>query len=117
MRWLTRKTLNNPIGDTSANRKSRFIEMFGDEGYPITLLADCVVSIDSGKSPKCSVKPREANNPAVLKLSAISSGVYLEAENKELLPDETVASGKEVVAGDILLARKNTPSSSASPYT
>ena len=89
--------------------KSRFVEMFGSGDYPTVPLANCVDSIDSGKSPKCNSASRSGGNPAVLKLSAISSGVYLESENKELLPGESIVQSKEVIAGDILLARKNTP--------
>jgi type I restriction enzyme S subunit len=45
----------------------------------------------------------------VLKLSAISSGAYLESENKALMDCDSIVPGKEVAVGDILLARKNTP--------
>ena len=90
--------------------KSRFVEMFGDvSNYEARPLVDCVAGIESGKSPKCMSNPRVNGGPAVLKLSAISSGVYLEAENKALLPDDEVAPQKVVVDGDILLSRKNTP--------
>ena len=90
--------------------KSRFVEMFGDvSNYEARPLVDCVAGIESGKSPKCMSNPRVNGGPAVLKLSAISSGVYLEAENKALLPDDEVIPQKVVVDGDILLSRKNTP--------
>lgn len=90
--------------------KSRFVEMFGDlSGYESRALEECVSVIESGKSPKCLVKPREGNGPGVLKLSAISSGVYKETENKALPLDAKVTDGKMVCDGDILLARKNTP--------
>ena len=90
--------------------KSRFVEMFGDvSNYEVRPLVDCVAGIESGKSPKCMSAPRVNGGPAVLKLSAISSGVYLEAENKALLPDDEVIPQKVVIDGDILLSRKNTP--------
>ena len=90
--------------------KSRFIEMFGDlSGYESRTLKECVSGIESGKSPKCLAKPREGNNPGVLKLSAISSGIYKETENKALPSDEKATDGRVVCDGDILLARKNTP--------
>ena len=90
--------------------KSRFIEMFGDlSGYESRTLKECVSGIESGKSSKCLAKPREGNNPGVLKLSAISSGIYKETENKALPSDAKATDGRVVCDGDILLARKNTP--------
>lgn len=90
--------------------KSRFVEMFGDlSGYESRTLKECVSGIESGKSPKCLAKPREGNNPGVLKLSAISSGIYKETENKALPSDAKATDGRVVCDGDILLARKNTP--------
>ena len=90
--------------------KSRFVEMFGDlASYESRALKDCVLAIESGKSPKCLAKPREGDSLGVLKLSAISSGVYKETENKALPSDAKAADGKVVCDGDILLARKNTP--------
>ena len=89
--------------------KSRFVEMFGSKDFGTKPLTDCVIAIDSGQSPKCASSPRTNRDPAVLKLSAVSSGIYREGENKGLLPSETIVGSKEVVRGDILLARKNTP--------
>ena len=89
--------------------KSRFVEMFGSKDFDHKPLIECVISIDSGKSPNCTSSPRANRDPAVLKLSAVSSGIYREGENKGLLPGETIVGSKEVVRGDILLARKNTP--------
>lgn len=89
--------------------KSRFIEMFGDGNWTVISLSQCVAEIESGKSPRCMTEPRTDRAPAVLKLSAVSSGTYLEGENKQLLPGELIVEAKEVKAGDILLARKNTP--------
>ena len=90
--------------------KSRFVEMFGDlSSYEAKTLRECVTGIESGNSPKCLTRPRIGNEPAVLKLSALSSGTYREEENKALPSDVEIREGKEVVDGDILLARKNTP--------
>ena len=90
--------------------KSRFVEMFGDlSSYEAKTLRECVTGIESGNSPKCLTRPRIGNEPAVLKLSALSSGTYREEENKALPSDVEIREEKEVVDGDILLARKNTP--------
>ena len=90
--------------------KSRFVEMFGDlSQYESRDLCDCVSSLETGKSLKCQAFRRMGSAPAVLKLSAISSGIYREAENKALPDDVKPVSTKMVCEGDILLARKNTP--------
>lgn len=94
--------------------KSRFVEMFGDADalmsrWPKMPLVACVNSIDSGKSVNCKSEARTGSAPGVLKLSALSSGKYLPEENKAMFDGESVLPGKEVVIGDILVARKNTP--------
>ncbi len=66
--------------------------------------------IETGKSPVCEGCPRSAPDmPAVLKLSALSSGRYLEKENKAIGSQLAFSPEKEVRTGDILMARKNTP--------
>lgn len=84
--------------------------MFGDGSFfnHMPLLA-CVRAIESGRSPKCESYPRKGTKPGVLKLSGISSGSYLEHENKTLPLEEPFLKEKEIAKGDILLARKNTP--------
>ena len=94
--------------------KSRFAEMFGnandiEEKWALEALIDCVNSIESGRSPKCQAVARKGTEPGVLKLSALSSGVFLPGENKAMCVGEKIESSKEVVRGDILVARKNTP--------
>ena len=90
--------------------KSRFVEMFGDFAcYETKPLIKCVDCIEAGKSPKCLAFSRKMAEPGVLKLSAISSGVYCENENKALPRSGSVTLDKVVHANDILLSRKNTP--------
>ena len=104
------KQARDQIANLDSLVKSRFVEMFGGlSGYESRALEGCVSVIESGKSPKCLAKPREGDDPGVLRLSAISSGVYKEAENKALPSGAKVTDGKMVRDGDILLARKNTP--------
>ena len=90
--------------------KSRFVEIFGDFAcYETKPLIKCVDCIEAGKSPKCLAFSRKMAEPGVLKLSAISSGVYCENENKALLRSVSLTIDKVVHANDILLSRKNTP--------
>ena len=96
--------------DLDALVKSRFIEIFGDFAcYETKPLIKCVDCIEAGKSPKCLAFSRKMAEPGVLKLSAISSGVYCENENKALPRSVSLTIDKVVHANDILLSRKNTP--------
>lgn len=88
--------------------KSQFVEMFGDANWETEPLSKCVSSIDTGKSINCGEGPREAGGFGVLKLSALSSGSFVAAENKAISKDSFIAE-KEIEKGDLLFARKNTP--------
>ena len=90
-----------------------FLDMFGDpatnpKGWVRTELGTLLDSIDSGHSPKCHSQQKQPHQWGVLKLSALSGGLYREEEHKtlpkEISPDTTV----EVRSGDVLLSRKNT---------
>lgn len=94
--------------------KSRFIEMFGNPisnpmKWDIYQLEKCLERIDNGKSFICSDKPRNGDNPAILKLSAATYGDYRPNENKALLDESLFVESSEVHAGDLLFTRKNTP--------
>ena len=94
--------------------KSQFVEMFGDatsiaSKWNQIPFGECLAVFESGNSPSCSNAPREDDNPAVLKLSALSSGRFIAGENKAMLEGEDINPDKEVKRGDILIARKNTP--------
>ena len=94
--------------------KSRFIEMFGNPisnpmKWDIYQLEECLERIDNGKSFICSDKPRNGDNPAILKLSAATYGDYRPNENKALLDESLFVESSEVHAGDLLFTRKNTP--------
>lgn len=96
--------------DLDALVKSRFVEIFGDFAcYETKPLIKCVDCIEAGKSPKCLAFSRKMAEPGALKLSAISSGVYCENENKALPRSVSLTIDKVVHANDILLSRKNTP--------
>lgn len=89
-----------------------FKDCFGDvsvnDAYSVPL-REVITSISSGKSPKCEARPRDeaANEPGVLKLSAITKGIYKSSENKAYPAGELSTAG-EVQPGDLLMCRKNT---------
>ena len=94
--------------------KARFVELFGDPisnpmKWDIYRLEECLERIDNGKSFICSDKPRNGDNPAILKLSAATYGDYRPNENKALLDESLFVESSEVHAGDLLFTRKNTP--------
>lgn len=94
--------------------KSRFIEIFGDPitnpfGWDKVLLEDCLESIDNGKSFVCDTTARIGENPAILKLSAVTYGVYKPEENKGIMGENDFVESAEVHSGDLLFTRKNTP--------
>lgn len=94
--------------------KSRFIEMFGDPNinpyhWNILQLGKCIKSIDNGKSFVCNNNPRIGNAPAILKLSAVTYGVYKPEENKAIIDSDDFVKSAEVQNEDLLFTRKNTP--------
>lgn len=94
--------------------KARFVEMFGNPsnnslGFPYEPLSNCLLSIENGKSFVCSNDMRQEENPAILKLSAVTYGVYQQDENKAILDNSMFVKSAEVHKGDLLFTRKNTP--------
>lgn len=94
--------------------KARFVEMFGNPsnnslGFPYEPLSNCLLSIENGKSFVCSNDMRQEENPAILKLSAVTYGVYQQDENKAILDSSMFVKSAEVHKGDLLFTRKNTP--------
>ncbi len=94
--------------------KSQFIEMFGnpsinDKGWMIDKLSTVVNNIENGKSFVCESFSRSGKYPAILKLSAVTYGIYNSNENKALTDESLYVSSVEVKSEDLLFTRKNTP--------
>ena len=94
--------------------KARFVEMFGDPisnpmGWDRVQIDDCVETIENGKSFVCDSAMRKGEEPAILKLSAVTYGVYNPDENKAILDKRDFVKNAEVHSGDLLFTRKNTP--------
>jgi type I restriction enzyme S subunit len=73
--------------------------------WPTVRLSDVIADLENGWSPKCLDRPAKAGEWGVLKVSAASSGEYLEAENKALPPKSKPRPRLEVKNGDILITR------------
>lgn len=94
--------------------KSQFVELFGDPaknsmGWPMKAMGECLDSIGNGKSFVCESHSREGEFPAVLKLSAATTGTYQPDENKAVMDEDDFVDSAEVHDGDLLFTRKNTP--------
>ena len=91
--------------------QSIFREMFGDirrTRWETSPLGEVVSGIGTGISPKCEVRPALEDEWGVLKLSAVTQGVFKPTENKAYLGDVGPLRKNEVHEGDVLMTRKNT---------
>lgn len=71
-------------------------------------LGNISLSSDSGWSPQCLPEARSGTDWGVLKVSAVSWGVFKPEENKALPPGLASRPDCEVKVGDFLLSRANT---------
>jgi len=78
------------------------------KGWEWSRLGDQVIESGAGWSPSCEPRPREDNDWGVLKVSAVSWGVYRPEENKALPVNLDARPEHEVTAGDFLVSRANT---------
>jgi type I restriction enzyme S subunit len=93
--------------------QSLFYTMFGDPvsnpmGWEVKNFGMVLNNIDSGWSPSCLASSASVEKWGVLKLSAVTGGIYRASENKELPSDVEPKLKHEVKAGDLLFTRKNT---------
>ncbi|MDO8844085.1 restriction endonuclease subunit S [Methylicorpusculum sp.] len=92
-----------------------FLDMFGDpvtnpKGWDVKELKDGIISIKSGWSANGESIPCNSEQLGVLKISAVTSGVFKASENK-YVPSETIPKNKALIfpkKGDLLFSRANT---------
>ncbi|WP_063669044.1 restriction endonuclease subunit S [Aliivibrio fischeri] len=77
-------------------------------GWEWCRIVDLSLNSESGWSPKCLDTPRETGKWGVLKVSAVTWGVYNPNENKELPTTLEPREQIEVKVGDFLISRANT---------
>ncbi len=92
--------------------RSVFLDMFGDpvtnpKGWPVEPLSEGVESFDGGKNVN-PIDTDRRDGMRVLKVSAVTSGEYLEAESKSFGEDFQVPADYIVKTGDLLISRANT---------
>ncbi len=78
------------------------------EGWVWCRLGEIQLDIEAGKSPKCHSTPAEENQWGVIKMSAISWGIFNSEENKTLPADIPPFIDKEIMPKDFILTRANT---------
>ncbi|MGB2984102.1 MAG: restriction endonuclease subunit S, partial [Candidatus Bipolaricaulia bacterium] len=93
--------------------RSAFLDLFGDpvtnpKRWPVKKLGDVLVDIEGGWSPKCESRPAQGDEWGVLKLGAVTWGIYDPQENKAMSTGTEPRVELEVRNGDLLFARKNT---------
>lgn len=70
-------------------------------------LGDVIVDLENGWSPKCFDRPATDEEWGVLKLGAVSFGVFDQSENKALPPSLSPRPTLEIKSGQVLISRAN----------
>ena len=71
-------------------------------------LADYVYSIEAGKNLKCTEIPPSESEYGIIKISAVTWGVYNEEESKTLPSRDLFNENRRIKVGDLLISRANT---------
>ena len=77
--------------------------------YPIVYLRDAIADLENGWSPQCLNRPAEDAEWGVLKLGAVSFGLFNDRENKALPKHLNPLPMLEVKQGQVLISRANIP--------
>ena len=97
-------------------KKQKVLPPIGEDEKPFELpigwewcrLDDLALNSEAGWSPRCEANPREIGDWGVLKVSAVTWGVYKPEENKALPSNLDPREQYEVLSGDFLISRANT---------
>ncbi|WP_107430852.1 restriction endonuclease subunit S [Streptomyces sp. CS057] len=76
-------------------------------GHSMVPLKSLLKKVETGWSPVCEPKPPGADEWGILKLSAVTSGAFIESEAKRFPDQLTPRPAYEVKSGDILMSRAN----------
>lgn len=75
--------------------------------YPVKMLGEIIADLENGWSPQCLSRPAEDDEWGVLKLGAVSFGVFDQEQNKALPKDLLPVPRYEVKSGDMIISRAN----------
>ena len=109
----TKKSYQKLIAATDELVKSQFIEIFGDPiknplGWPTMTLDQATEDIVSGQCLNGDAGQLQPGQKAVLKVSAVTYGVFNANEYKVLRDVKQIAKGIYPQKGDLLFSRANT---------
>jgi type I restriction enzyme S subunit len=77
--------------------------------YPRTAkVGDFVSAIEAGKNVRCQERPPQAHEKGLVKVSAVTWGIFDPAASKTLGPSEQPPERSRIRAGDFLFSRANT---------
>ncbi|WP_324726735.1 restriction endonuclease subunit S [Pseudomonas chlororaphis] len=93
-----------PLGEITEEEKTYELPA----AWAWTRLGSQVLESGAGWSPSCEARPRDGDEWGVLKVSAVSWGIYRPEENKALPPNLEARPEHEVAKGDFLVSRANT---------
>ena len=79
----------------------------GTSSWATVRLGDVIADLENGWSPKCLDRPAEPGEWGVLKLGAVSFGIFNEQENKALPSNLKPRPVLEVKPGEVLVSRAN----------
>ncbi len=79
-----------------------------DRAWPEVALGDLLDDIEAGKSFKTPGRPAEPDEWGVIKVSAMTWGMFDENENKAVLDVDRINPRYQIERGDLLLSRANT---------
>lgn len=88
--------------------KSVFVEMFEAESTSVKIVNDVVKSIDAGWSTGGEEREIGADEIAVLKISAVTKGIFDASQYKVIAKDIEIKKHLSCKKGDILFSRANT---------
>src|ERR1700739_1959783 len=77
-------------------------------GWQSASLSDLLFRIEAGKSFTCEPRPAREGEWGIIKVSAMTWGVFDENENKAVPVGKKIDARYEIRPGDILLSRSNT---------
>lgn len=79
------------------------------KGWRLVALRDCIESIESGVSVNGEDRPATESEAGVLKVSAVSGGRFIPAQNKKIVANELARARLNPHAGSLIMSRANTP--------
>lgn len=93
---------------TSGELTKEWREENGVEQWENIKVSDIVMKIEAGKNIKCQERPPRDNEYGIIKISAVTWGVYDEEQSKTLSDESLFLENRRIQIGDFLISRANT---------